>query len=57
MAAMLTLCVTIPKDLTSAHVKLDLKEMEKNALVMIKTFDIYFKTFFVTRVDIIISMI
>ncbi len=40
MAVMPMLCVTIPKDLTSVHVKLDLWEMGKNALVMIKTFDI-----------------
>ncbi len=29
------LCVTIPKDLTSARVKLDILEMERNALVTI----------------------
>ena len=40
MAVMLMLCVTIPKDLTSALVKLDMLAMEKNALVSTKTLEV-----------------
>ncbi len=43
---MLMLCVTIPKDLTSARVKLDILEMERNALVTI-SYKFVFRILFV----------